>query len=179
MLRLELPELEYYNESTQMFGTLPSMTLEFEHSLFAVSKWETLYEKAFLGKVRHSAQEMLDYIQCMRLDDGPIQDLYRLTQEQFATINQYMDKRSTATTFHERPGGRAGAENVTSELMYYWMTVYQIPFEADRWHLNRFMALVKICGIKNSPQKKMRRSEILASNRALNEQRLKQLGTTG
>ena len=179
MLEIEVPEMEYFDDATSLFVKRPGKTLRFEHSLLSVSKWEARFEKAFLNKADKTPEEMLNYIQCMRLDLGPIADLYPLTKEHFVEINEYMNTKATATTFQDRTSGRQSKEVITSELMYYWMTAYQIPFECETWHLNRLMALIKICSIKNAPQKKMRRSEILARNRALNEQRLAKYNTSG
>lgn len=179
MLELKIPEAEYYDESTNSFVQLPAATLRFEHSLLAISKWESKYEKPFLSNGEKTPKELLDYFQCMRLDDGPPRDLHRLPESSIKDLHRYMNLKYSATTFRDRPNGARSGEVVTSELMYYWLTVYQIPFECETWHLNRLMALIRICSIKNAPKKKMRRSEILAQNRALNEQRLAQMGTTG
>lgn len=179
MLEIEVPETEYFDDATSLFVKRPGKILRFEHSLLSVSKWEAHFEKAFLSKAEKTPEEMLNYIHYMRLDPGPISDLYSLTKEHFVEINAYMNSKATATTFQDRASGRQSTEIITSELMYYWMTAYQIPFECETWHLNRLMALIKICSIKNAPQKKMRRSEILARNRTLNEQRLSKYNTSG
>ena len=180
MLLIEVPEKEYFDEATLSFTKLPALTISLEHSLLAISKWESIYRKPFLSKTEKSPKELFDYILMMRLDEGLEKDLYRLTQEDFQTINTYLNTKATATTFSEI-GGRGGSgEVITSELIYYWLTAYQIPFSpTENWHLDRLMALVKICSIKNSPPKKMTKSQILARNRSLNEQRLAQYGTNG
>lgn len=180
MLVIEVPEKEYFDEETLTFSRLPSLTLRFEHSLLSVSKWESFYEKPFLSRTEKTPKELLDYMQYMRLDDGPEKDLYRLTAEDFQTVNGYINCKATATTFNDPTTRRGSNEVITSELMYYWLTAYQIPFHpTETWHVNRLMALVKICSIKNAPQKKMSKSQILARNRSLNEQRLAQYGTNG
>ena len=85
----------------------------------------------------------------------------------------------TATWFSDQPGAPASREVITSELIYYWMTVFNIPFECETWHLNRLFTLIRICNIKQAKPKKMSRAEIAARNRELNAQRKEQLGTKG
>ena len=70
-------------------------------------------------------------------------------------------------------------EVVTSELIYYWMTAFNIPPEYQKWHLNRLLTLIRICGIKNAPPKKMGRNDIYNKNRSLNAARRHRLGTKG
>ena len=83
----------------------------------------------------------------------------------------------TATTFRDHgPGSR---EIITSELIYYWMATFSIPFECEKWHLNRLMTLIRVCGEKNKDPKKMSRAEIARQNRSLNAARRAKMGSTG
>ena len=69
-------------------------------------------------------------------------------------------------------------EIITSELVYYWMTVLNIPFECENWHFNRLMMLIQVANAKNNP-KKMSKKDALARQREINEQRRKQYNTAG
>jgi len=105
----------------------------------------------------------------------------RLSKENLNLINEYIGSTQSATTFSEYPDSnrRGQREIVTSELIYFWMVTFAVPWEAETWHLNRLFALLRICNIKNSTQKKMSKSEVASRNRELNAQRKAQLGTTG
>ena len=85
----------------------------------------------------------------------------------------------TATTFSARHGGKNNGEQTTAELIYYWMIALNIPFECQKWHLNRLLVLIKICTIKNQPNKKKSKKEIMTRNAALNASRRERLNTKG
>ena len=179
MLSIKLPENEVFDDNAAKFVRQPELVLQLEHSLLSISKWESAYEKPFLKSERMSQAELLYYIQCMRLDDGHISDLLRLNEKDFKRIGEYMNAKNSSTTFYEpEESGRSRGETITSELVYYWMVTFQIPFEAETWHFQRLMALIKICSVKNS-NKKVRRRDVAAQNRALNAQRLAQNGGRG
>ena len=84
----------------------------------------------------------------------------------------------TATTF-SKDNSPPSREIITSELIYYWMISLNIPVEFQKWHLNRLLALIKVCSIKNSPAKKMSKREIMSRNKALNASRRKALNSKG
>jgi hypothetical protein len=94
-------------------------------------------------------------------------------------VNTYIDRKMTATWFSDQPSSPRTREVITSELIYYWMTVFNIPFECEVWHLNRLFTLIRICNVKQSKPQKMSRGEIARRNRELNTQRKAQLGTSG
>ena len=180
MLTIVVPGVEMYDEQNEEFVTRDDMTLDLEHSLVSLSKWESIYEKPFLDTKQKTTEEVLEYIKLMTLTPNVSDDVYtKLSEENVLAINKYLEAKMTATWFSEAPGAPKSRDIITAELIYYWMITFQIPFECENWHLNRLFTLIRVCNIKQAKPKKMSRSEIAARNRELNAQRRKQLGTTG
>ena len=182
MLTIIVPGDEVYNEETQEFSSYGDFELRLEHSLVSLSKWESKFEKPFLGKLEKTPDEILSYIEGMILNETYPADLWeRLSQENLTAINNYIESKQSATTFGSMPEvrTRSKAETITSELVYYWMVAFNIPFETQHWHLNRLFSLIRICNMKNSKPTKMSKSELAKRNRDLNAQRREQFGTSG
>lgn len=180
MLQITVPQRNYFNQDTQEFLTYPSKTLTLEHSLISISKWESKWKKPFLSTDNKTYEETIDYIKCMTLNPGVGDDAYiGLTKDIFAKINAYIDDPMTASTISGRGNHRPSRQIVTSELIYYWMISLEIPFECQKWHLNRLLMLIRICEAKNNPGKKMSKKEVYQQYRALNEARKKRTGSKG
>ena len=179
MLEITIPGLEYFDEETSEFIYHDDVDIQLEHSLVSISKWEAKWCKPFLDGKNKTLEEILDYVHCMCVNNETDKEaLTRLTEDNLKDINDYIARPMTATTFsNEKKSG--GRETVTSELIYYWMVAFNIPFECQYWHLNRLLTLVKVCNIKNNPPKKMSAREVMARNKALNEARKKQFQTKG
>lgn len=171
---------EGWDEKRQEFVEPKTQTLQLEHSLVSLRKWESKWCKAFLSKKEKTLEETVDYIKCMTLTQNVNPETYNyLTKKHIDQINEYISAPMTATYFYEEKTSGQKQETVTAELIYYWMIALQIPFECQKWHLNQLMALIKVCNIKNSPPKKMSRQAMASRNAALNEARRKQWGTNG
>lgn len=180
MLRIIIPAAELWDEAKQEFVTTKEQTLQLEHSLVSLSKWESKWNKAFLGKQEKTREETLDYIRCMTITQNVKPDVYAyLTRENIKQINDYIDAPMTAIHFSNEKQGGINRETVTSELIYYWMIALNIPFECQKWHLNRLLTLIRVCSNKNTPPKKMSRHEIVSRNAALNAARRKKLNSRG
>lgn len=180
MLEITIPRAEVFDEETGRFLTFPETTIELEHSLASLSKWESEWKKPFLGRQEKTLEETLGYVRSMTLTpDVPPEAFRFLSNSNLVAINDYIHDNHTATWFAETKN-QTSREVITSELIYYWMISFHIPFECQYWHLERLLTLIKVCSEKNAPpKKKMSRSELAQRNRELNAQRKAQLQTRG
>lgn len=181
MLKLILPELEAFDNGTQEFKYFKEKAITLEHSLLSISKWESIWHKPYLSTEKFTEEEIMSYVECMVVTPDSTEELrYRLTEEHVDKIVEYIKNPMTATTFNDLYGGpKKSKVIITSELIYYNMVAYNIPFECQKWHINRLLTLIRICNIKNSPDKKMSTSEVMKRNTQLNEARKKKLNTKG
>ena len=146
MLELHIPGEERWDERTNMFVYDEPVTLRLEYSLLSLSKWESKWHKPYLDEnVKKTREETLDFVRCMTLTKGVDPTVYA--------------------------GGKKRARYQTADLFYAAMASYGIPFECEKWHLNRLLALIRACGEENLPPEKMGRHEQAAHIRALNAQR--------
>lgn len=184
MLRIVVPGGEQWDEGKGEFLYGKGAVLQLEHSLVSLSKWEAKWRKPFLDeKKEKTPEEMLDYIRCMSLVKDVPEEIYSfLTPENFREINEYIQAPMTATWFSDRKGsGGHGSrgKTLTAEVIYYDMIALGIPFECQKWHLNRLLTLIKVCEEESRPKKKMGRKELMRSNAALNAARRKRLNSRG
>lgn len=180
MLQIKIPAIEEWDEVKEEFVYAKEQTLQLEHSLVSLSKWESKWCKPFLSNKEKTQEETLDYIRCMTITQNVDPEVYsRLTNENILQINDYINAPMTATTFSKDNNGKRNNETITNEIVYYWMITLGIPSEYQKWHLNRLLTLIRVCNIKNQPPKKKSKSEIFAQNAALNAARKRQLNTRG
>lgn len=179
MIKVHVAPKEYWDERNETFvlpkGISPNgVDLSLEHSLISLSKWESKWKKPFLDSEK-SRDESVDYVRCMTLNKEVDPLVYKsIDNDTLKKIFDYINDSMTATTFRKELNNKSGgrAERITSELVYYWMVSYGIPFDCEKWHLNRLMTLIRICGIKNNPNgSKMSRQEQAAYRSALNASR--------
>lgn len=170
MLKLQINETSLWNEKEETFIEVPKTSLQLEHSLVSLSKWEAKWHKPFLSTERNT-EETLDYIKCMIMNNNVNENVvYALSNDNINTIKDYIKNPMTATWF-TKTQEESNKEIITSEIIYYWMISLQIPFECQKWHLNRLLTLIRVCNEKNTPKKNMSKKEIMERNRILNEQR--------
>ena len=180
MLKITIPATEQWDELKNEFINTKECTLELEHSLVSLSKWESKWCKPFISNDIKTHEETIDYVRCMTLTSHVNPAVYScLSSDNIQEINKYIEAPMTATWFSNEKSHGRNSEQITSELIYYWMIALNIPFECQKWHLNRLLTLIKVCNIKNQPLKKMSKGEIMSRNAALNAARRKQYNTRG
>lgn len=182
MLTIAVPiSPEGWDEEKQEFVEPKTLTLQLEHSLVSLSKWESKWQTPFFSKKEMSDEETLDYIKCMTLNKNVDPEVYlHLTRENVKAVMDYIGSPMTATTFGKDNRGQNNREIITSELIYYWMIASNIPFDpCQKWHLNRLITLIRVCSIKNTPPKKRSKRDIMSRNAALNASRRQQMNTKG
>lgn len=155
------------------------VVLRFEHSLRSLSKWESIHKKPFQATPTKTAMEMIDYYQCMLLDEVDKNLVLRLSPEQLEDLTNYINTPQTASSVPKDPHSRGPREVVTSELIYYWMVGLKINWEAQDWHLSRLMMLIEITNYKQQPEKKRSVTERLADWNAVKQRNKERFGIEG
>jgi hypothetical protein len=180
VLSIDVTIAEGFNEETNEFIPLKMFTLEMEHSLASLSKWEGFFKKPFLSREEKTGEEILWYIMAMTLTpDVPPEVFARLSQQNLREIQEYIEAKMTATTFYEWDNSRRSRDLITAEIIYYMMASYNIPFECENWHLSKLLTLIRVFNQKNSSQKKMSSSDAARRQRELNAQRRARYKTSG
>lgn len=157
------------------------VTLQLEHSLVSISKWESKWKTHYINNDKITPEMSIDYVRCMTISQNVDPKVYNmLTEKNMKEITDYINDPMTATTFKNRPGQGQSRSIITSEIIYYWMTTQGIPFDpCQKWHLNRLLTLIRVCDEKNAPKKKMGKSEAAAQRRNLNAARRARMGSRG
>ena len=187
MLVLKLEGKEFWDDKKEEFVKTEPTEVKLEHSLVSIYKWESKYHVPWIGREHEKTpEEFVEYIRFMILSKNADDDTIRrivTSKKHVEAIKAYMEDPMTATKFSKQQQARArlnqGGEYITAELIYYWMTALQIPFECEKWHINKLLTLVQVCNLKQTPPKKMSQSEIHAQNRALNAARRAKYNTKG
>lgn len=181
MLTITIQGDELWDDEAEVFKYTESSVLQFEHSLVSLSKWEAKYHKRFLSDVKKSEDEMFGYIRAMLMTpDVSDEVLERLTVENCQEIDDYINDSMTGSTVTELTQNRSrNSEQISSELIYFWMSQYQIDKECETWHLNRLFTLIKIHHAKTEKPKKMSKTSRAQQMAELNAQRKAQMGTSG
>lgn len=181
MLELVIRGEELWDESTQTFSYTNNQTLVLEHSLISLSKWESKWHRPFL--IEHpdppfTEEQMRDYIRCMTVNTVSDPNVYNaLTADDVKKVQDYISNPMTATTIQDHRKNQGKKEIITNELIYFWLTAYNIPFEpVEKWHLNRLLMLIRVCDIKNAPNNKMSRKDAMSAHMALNAARRAKYG---
>lgn len=180
MLKIKVEDGELFDEANYEFVSIKGTVLQLEHSLISLSKWESKWHKPFLNNDKKTVEEIIDYIRCMTISQNVNPLIYNvLSRKNIEAVEKYLADPMTATVV-KKTQSRSKQRMITSELIYYWMVSFDIPFEpCEKWHLNRLLTLIDVCNIENSPKKKMRKGDIFKQNAQLNAARKKSLGTKG
>jgi len=154
MLKITIPSIELYDETREEFVSSKEQTIQLEHSLVSISKWESKWNKPFLSKNEKTIEETIDYIRCMTISQSTNEDLYRfLSDDNIRQVRAYIETPMTATTFSDDKK-TINRDIITSEIIYLLDDYSNVSFECQKWHLNRLLTLINVCNIKNNPPKK-------------------------
>lgn len=183
MLKLIIHGEQSWDEELEQFVYSDMIELELEHSLVSLSKWESIFEKPFMGPEEKTTEETLGYIEAMCLTPNVPPEVFgKLNNTHYRQVNEYINAKMSATWFTELPGGAKGPlkrDIITSEILYYWIFSAQMDISVENWHLNRLFTLLKVFNEKNAPPKKMKKGDAAAQRRMLNAQRQAKLNTSG
>lgn len=191
MLTFKMDATERYDEETNTFIYTDPYELHMEHSLSSISKWEQKFERPcplINNEAMTDMDEKIYYLQCMCLDkfdddEQMMNILSSLKTSDIERIYEYINKKMTATTFFDfqsnNINGATDNSKNTSELIYYAMIVFNIPFECERWHLNRLLTLIEVCKRKNQKQEGPSQEQLMIMRKEENRRRREAMKSRG
>lgn len=203
-MRVEVKPQDFWNDETSEFIHVSGGILTLEHSLYTISKWESKWKKVFLvmfspgrGYYKVSDEEfkdmLIDYIDCMSLEKEvyPHNEKYLdstydddickyIDSETVEEIMDYINDPQGPKSATPEPTKKDSKQTLSSLYIYALMASYRIPFECDRWHLNRLLSLIEKCGVLNSPKDKKRsRRDLISDFERINAQNRARYKTKG
>ena len=185
MLKITIPDInDGWDPAKKEFVSQKGATLTLEHSLVSLQKWESKWHVPYMSTENKTPEMILDYIKCMVVFPHEFDEnvLNYIPKGELENVIKYINDPMTATTFSDtskNDGKSKKKEIITAEVIYYWMIALNIPMDYRKWHLNQLLTLIHVCEIKNAPQEKMSKNELLARNRALNAQRKAKMHSHG
>lgn len=187
MLEIVIPEQhhEFFDDQKEEFLTVDvkETTIQIEHSLISLKKWEQTWHKPFLDKTDKTYDEICDYIRCMTLTHGVDPEVYYwIPNDVIEQVVKYIEDPMTATTITEHnivSSQKNTREGITAEIIYYWMISFNIPVEFQKWHLNQLLTLIKVVNIKNGKPEKMDPKDAAKERSRLNKMRRAKFNSKG
>ncbi len=183
MITITVPKGEVFDSENEIFWRVSKeTTLQLEHSLISLQKWEARWHIPFLTKKPKTLEQTIDYVRCMCLTSNVKEDVfYCIPKSEMDRIADYIKDPMTATTITRRgPKGVAKKQKiVTAEVIYYWMIALNIPSEYKKWHLNQLLMLIQVINAEEAPKTKRKPHEVMNDYRAINEANKKRFNTKG
>lgn len=180
-ITIRIPKGELYDEANNRFIEVKEdVELVMEHSLLAISKWESHFHKPYFLKTNKTNEEIEYYLYCMTITKNTKMEYYKLIpKEEIERINNYINDPMTGTSIKTYSKNQGKEETQSAELIYYYMFKFNIPKECEKWHFNRLSTLLNVFGVKDAPKDKMSRSELIARNKAINAKNRARFHTKG
>lgn len=180
MITITIPKGQVFDNTNQIFWRVTKdTTIQLEHSLISLQKWEARWHTPFLIKKQKTVEQMIDYVRCMCLTNNVKEDVfYCIPKSEMDRIAEYIEDPMTASP-RGKSGGKRKNRLVTAELIYCWMITLNIPSEYRKWHLNQLLTLIQVINEETAPKKKQNRHEILENYRKINEENKKRFHTKG
>lgn len=173
---------EEYNSETREFLDTEVATLHLEHSLVALSKWESKWHLPFID-TNKTPEQTISYIECCILDkDYDPEVLKYLSEKNFKDFNEYIQDPMTAKKIYTYGSTKSTRQNhsvVTAEDFYYSMIKFHIYKECETWHLQRLLSLIQVFSVRNDPNNKMSKKDLASFNREENARRRAKYNSKG
>ena len=188
MLPIDIPAARYeipgsWDGHSKKLLTVPAIHLELEHSLMSISKWESKWKISFIENQNMTVPQFRDYVRCMTMNRQKDPNVYQyLRQSDARRITEYIHDPMSArrlTTMRTKSKGGPSRVQMTSEYFYHLMIQYGIPFDCDKWHFERLLALIDCCSANNGGEKPMSYREKQQFYASLNAQRRQALNSKG
>lgn len=180
-LHLCLPTLETFDNEKEEFGVFGGLEVDLEYSLHTISIWESKWKISFMKYADKLTKEQeFSLYECMCITPNVDKVMWGLlTVPLRKDIFEYMGDSMSASKIHRKDGAPRKKETITTELIYCWMSMLNIPYSCDRWHLNRLLKLIEVSFFKQNGPRKMGRAEALREQRELNAARRAKYNTKG
>lgn len=142
---------------------IPGATLQLEHSLISLQKWEAIWQQPWLdNKNQKTREQTISYIKCMTINKNVSDEVYnKIPDYEINRVNAYINNPMTASKIDENLGQsnlkqlqhkNTHDSFISAELIYYWMIAFHIPFECRKWHLNQLLTLIRVCAAKKEEE---------------------------